>query len=47
MDMTQIINQMIVLFLMMGTGYVCGKIGYMDSDFSKKSLALDCAISAS
>lgn len=36
MDMTQIINQMIVLFLMMGTGYVCGKIGYMDSDFSKK-----------
>lgn len=36
MDMTQIINQMIVLFLMMGTGYFCGKIGYMDSDFSKK-----------
>lgn len=36
MDMSQIINQMIVLFLMMGTGYFCGKIGYMDSDFSKK-----------
>ncbi|MEG1862020.1 MAG: AEC family transporter [Oscillospiraceae bacterium] len=36
MDMGQIINQMIVLFLMMGTGYICGKIGYIDDGFSKK-----------
>lgn len=36
MDMSQIINQMIVLFLLMGVGYTCGKIGYMDADFSKK-----------
>lgn len=36
MDISQIITQMIVLFLMMGTGYRCGKLNIIDSDFSKK-----------
>ena len=40
MDMSQIIQQMIVLFLMMGTGYFCGLKGYMDEGFSKKLSAL-------
>ena len=40
MDMSQIIMQMIVLFLMMGTGYFCGLKGYMDEAFSKKLSAL-------
>ena len=40
MDMTQIIEQMIVLFLIMGTGYLCGRKGYMDESFSKKLSAL-------
>ena len=36
MDISQIITQMVVLFLMMGTGYRCGKLNIIDSDFSKK-----------
>ncbi len=36
MNMSQIINQMIVLFLMMGSGYACGKLKIIDPDFSKK-----------
>ncbi|MBQ3394076.1 MAG: AEC family transporter [Oscillospiraceae bacterium] len=36
MDMTQIIRQMFILFLIMGTGYLCGRLGYMDEKFSKQ-----------
>ena len=36
MNIGEIINQMIVLFLIMGTGYACGKIGYIDEIFTKK-----------
>ena len=48
MDMTQIIKQMTVLFLIMGTGYLCGKKGLMDEDLSKKlsSLVLNVTMPA-
>lgn len=36
MNMSQIVNQMIVLFLMMSVGYFCGKVNIIDTDFSKK-----------
>ena len=37
MDISQIITQMVVLFLMMGTGYRCGKLNIIDSDFLQKA----------
>jgi predicted permease len=40
MDMSEVVGQMIVLFLIMGTGYICGKAGLMDEKFSKGLSAL-------
>ena len=38
--MSQVISQMMILFLIMGTGYACGKLGLMDEKFSKQLSAL-------
>lgn len=36
LDLSNIINEMIVLFLVMITGYICEKLGYINEDVSKK-----------
>ena len=36
MDLSNIITQMIVLFLVMALGYLCEKIRYVDEYVSKK-----------